>query len=88
MKGPIEEVDAVIFDSIDSSRIEKVARDLSGSGGPSGTDAETWQHILCSKQFKKKPELLKEAVAVLARKLCCQKIQPDHLKTYIAGRLI
>ncbi len=88
IKGPIEEVDGVIFDSIDSNMIERVAKNLSGSGGPSGTDAETWQHILCSKQFKKKPELLKEAVSLLARKLCCEKIHPQYLKSYIAGRLI
>ncbi len=87
-EGPVDDVSSVIFDSNDSNLVEKVAKQINGSGGPSGIDAEIWQHILCSKQFKKKPEVLRESIALLARKLCCNKINPEYLHAYTAGRLI
>ena len=58
LKGPIQEVEDIIFDSIDGDLIHKVAKKISGAAGPSGVDAEGWQRVLCSKQFKKKPDKL------------------------------
>ena len=78
----------VIFDAIDADLIKRTAGSVSGGAGPSGADAEIWQRILCSKQLKKKPDQLCETIAQLSRKLCCSVVNPDHLKTYTAGRLI
>ena len=88
LKGPAVEVEDVIFDAIDADLIQRTARTVSGGAGPSGADAEIWQRILCSKQFKSKPDQLCGTIAELARKLCCVVVNPDHIKTYTAGRLI
>ena len=88
LKGPVQEVDNVTFDALDGNLIHHVAKKISGAAGPSGADAELWQRILCSKQFKKKPEKLCESVADLAKKLACKLVNPDYLKSYTAGRLI
>ena len=58
LKGPALDIEDVIFDAIDADLIQKTSKHISGAAGPSGADAETWQRILCSKQFKKKPEQL------------------------------
>ena len=86
--GPAVDVEDVIFDSIDADLIERTAQSISGAAGPSGADGEIWQHILCSKQFKKKPQQLCEVIANLARKLCCSVVNPTDIKAYTAGRLI
>ncbi len=88
LKGPVMEIEDVIFDSIDADLIHRTAKKISGSAGPSGADAEIWQRILCSKQFKKKPDKLCECIAELAKKLCCKLVNPDHIKSYTACRLI
>ncbi len=88
LQGPVMEIEDVIFDSIDADLIHRTAKKISGSAGPSGADAEIWQRILCSKQFKKKPDKLCECIAELAKKLCCKLVNPDHIKCYTACRLI
>ena len=88
LKGPAVDVEDVIFDAIDADLIKRTAKMVSGSAGPSGADAEIWQRILCSKQFKNKPDQLCETIAELSRKLCCTVVNPDYIKTYTAGRLI
>ena len=47
-----------------------------------------WQRLLCSKQHKKKPAELCQAVSDLAKKLNRQVIPPSHLRAFVAGRLI
>ncbi len=88
LSGPVAKVEEVIFEAIDGDLIHRVAKTISGAAGPSGADAELWQRILCSKQFKKKPEMLCEGIAELAKKLCRHAVNPDHLQSFTAGRLI
>ena len=90
MKGPLprELSQVVIFENIDSKLIYNCAKKSSGSAGPSGADAEMWQRMLCSKQFRTRPAELCEAVAELARKLCVSDTKPSYLRAFIAGRLI
>ena len=45
--------DNVMFDEIDEHVISKTAKRLSGSGGPSGLNADGLKRMLCSKSFKK-----------------------------------
>ena len=47
-----------------------------------------WKRLLCSKQHKKKPAELCQAVADLAKKLNRQRIPAAHLQAFVAGRLI
>ena len=54
LHGPIQKVEAVIFDGIDREMIERFDKRTQGSSGPSGLDADEWKRILCSKQFKLK----------------------------------
>ena len=61
---------------------------MDGAAGPSGADAELWQRLLCSKQFKKKPAALCAAIAETGRKLNTKKVNPDYLRAYVAARLI
>ena len=60
IKGPLPRspCEEVIFENIDGRLIYTSAKKTSGSAGPSGTDAELWQRILCSRQFKDKPSEL------------------------------
>ncbi len=88
LNGPVTNVEDVIFEAIDGNLIHRTAKSISGAAGPSGADAELWQRILCSKQFKKKPDILCESIAELAKKLCCHAVNPDHLQSFTAGRLI
>ncbi|MCP4488385.1 MAG: hypothetical protein GY820_13850 [Gammaproteobacteria bacterium] len=88
LNGPVPEVEDVIFEAIDGNLIHRTAKLISGAAGPSGADAEIWQRILCSKQFKKKPDLLCECIAELAKKLCRQTVNPEILQSFTAGRLI
>ena len=61
---------------------------MSGAAGPSGGDSNLWKRMLCSKQFKKKPANLCQAVADLGKKLNREIIPPQNLRAFVAGRLI
>jgi hypothetical protein len=71
LQGPLGRklVEEVIFENIDSDAIYKAAKNVSGAAGPSGGDADLWQRLLCSKQFKKKPADLCAELADLAKKV-------------------
>ena len=89
-EGPLErkQVEEVLYEAIDAEAIFKAAKQTDGAAGPSGADSDMWQRILCSKQFKNKPVNLCAKVARTARKLNTQKINPDYLRAYVAGRLL
>ena len=89
-QGPLprKPVEEVIFENIDAGAIHKAAKKMSGAAGPSGGDASLWHKLLCSNQFKKKPSELCHELAVLARKLNSETIQPEFLRGFVAGRLI
>ena len=89
-QGPLERnpVPNAIFEELDAEAIHKAAKKVDGAAGPSGADAEMWQRLLCSKQFKKKPFELCSAVAALARKLNQKRVNPDYLRAFVAACLI
>ena len=87
-RGDIPLVEEVIFESIDSTSVQKVAKSTSGSGGPTRIDAETWKHLLCSKAFGKLSDDLAEEIAVLARRICTEDIPHNHLKLLWDCRLV
>jgi len=88
LRGPMYKVEPVIYESIDSDTIYRVALNSSGSGGPSGANSDCWKRMLCSKQFKSRSDNLCDAVAKVARRLCSEHVNPDFLKAYNASRLI
>ena len=90
IQGPLPKkaVEEVIFENLDAFSIFKAAKKVNGAAGPSGGDADLWQRMLCSKQFKKKPAELCEALADLAKKLNTSEVNPKYLRAFVAGRLI
>ncbi len=86
-------VESVIFEAIDVELIQKIAKEMSGSGGPTHIDAGNWKHILCCNNFKAVSSNLCEAIAVLkfyflTRRLCTEDIDHSYIKYLMACRLI
>ena len=61
--GPINKVEPIIYNNIDGRTIEKAARSMNGSAGPSGIDGEAWKRLLCSKSSGKTSEALCDSIA-------------------------
>ena len=88
LRGPCQKVEPCIFDDIDTELIQSCIKRISGAAGPSGADAELWLHILCTKQLKKKPAELCDAIADCAKKLATSYVNPAYLEAFTACRLI
>ena len=90
LKGPLKSLGRWFLTqyTIDADLVHRTAKTISGTAGPSGADAEIWRQILCLKQLKKNPVELCSTVAELAKKLSCQFVNPDHVSSYTARRLI
>ena len=79
----------VIFEEITAKTVQKVARHMNGSGGPTLVDSDTWKDFLCSKSFNNaSQQQLCQAIADLAKRLCTEEIHPDCLTEYVVCRLI
>ena len=78
----------VIYEQLTAEVIERTSKDLSGSGGPTLVNTDAWKYFLCSRSYGRQSFNLAEAVSNLARRLCTERIHPDCLEEYIAGRLI
>ena len=87
LNGPIDDVPSAYFDCIDEEMIYKAAMATRGAAGPSKLDAEQYQRILCSKNFKTEGLVLRSEIAKLAEKLATENLDPAILETYNANRL-
>ena len=76
IKGPLQKVEDVLYESIDGKAIHLAAKRTQGSAGPTGMNSEGWARILCTKQLKSKPDELCDAIATFARKLCKEYVNP------------
>ena len=76
----------IIFEKIDGQLIRSMALRTDGAAGPSGMDAAAWKR-LCS-SFKTASTELCDALAVTARKLCSQHVDPSGVSALVACRLI
>ena len=83
-----QEPEPVIFEEIDGTAVQRPAKHLQGSGGPTLIDSDGWKHILCSKSYGNASTELCDTIADLAKKLCRESIHPDSLHEFIANRLI
>lgn len=88
LSSPIPNVQPVIFDGIDEMSIEKSSRTTKGSAGPSGMDSDMWRRILCSKAYSTSSSDLRYSIALLARKLCREFVDPHSIQDLLACRLI
>ena len=90
LSGPKEKVEEVIFESIDSDLVYKIAKMINGSWGPTLIDNECWKHLLCSNKnnVKVQQKNLFDAIVKLAQQICVTQINPAHFKELFACRLI
>ena len=79
----------VIFEEITPDKVQRVARNMKGSGGPTLVDSDIWRDFLCSKAFSNATQIqLCQSIADLAKRLCTEEIDPICLNEYIACRLV
>ena len=88
LEGPVCQEDVVRFDELSEESIYTSARSMKGSCGPSGQDSDGIKRILCSKSFGKNSRALCYEISKVARRLCCEKIDPNCLQAFTACRLI
>ena len=67
---------------------KKAAKELDGSGGPSGVNADGIRRILCSKSFGKLSSTLCSTIAQVARRLCTEDVKRCFLTAFTSCRLI
>ena len=88
LSGPFQAPNLVRFDELDEESIYSSAKNLKGSGGPSGLNSEGIKRILCSKRFGKESRALCYEVARVARRLCTEQVKPESLTAFVSCRLI
>ena len=71
---------------ITSVQIEKTARKLCGSAGPSGADSDHWKSVLL--RFRSRSELLRDCIATLACKMSNEVLPWKKLRALMSCRLI
>ena len=86
--GPIDDVPSTYFESIDEELIQKAAIATHGTAGPSKLDADQYQRMLCSRNFKTEGLVLRNEIATLAKKLVTENLDPIAIESYNANRLI
>ena len=87
-QGPIDRVSPTKFSDIDEQLILKAANYTKGSGGPSLMDANQWRRVIGSNHFKHEAKELRENLAVFAKKIASEIIDPEILEPYTANRLL
>lgn len=75
-----------MFEQIDASLVRRVALNTKGAAGPSGLNAYCWKR-LCS-AFGKASDDLCHALALPAKRMCCNFVDPQILAPLLACRLI
>ena len=86
--GPVMTTPPAYFYSIDEDQIRKAANATNGSGGPSLLDAQHWRRILTSNKFKMEGKELREQLALFARRIATETVDPAILEAYVACRSI
>ena len=88
--GPVEDIPDSVFLEIDGEMVRDAALRTKGSGKPSGVDASGFRRLLACKSFKKSGTDLCNAVAVMARKLCTEYVDPTSIEAVhvLSSRLI
>jgi len=86
LEGDFIPPDPILYERITAALIRRISHRMSGSAGPSGLDAAAWVRMLTS--YKASSDALCSALAAAARCLCTESVEGDHLKAFLAARLI
>ena len=81
-----KEVHPVLFESLDATAIKSAALHTSGAAGPSGIDALGWRR-LCTAHKSASVELC-HSLALVAKRLCTELVDPAGIAPLLACRLI
>ena len=76
----------VIFESIDANSIRTAALQTEGAAGPSGIDAKGWRRMCTA--FKTASDNLCNSLALIARRLCSDYVDPRGISALMACRLV
>lgn len=76
----------VLFECLDAAMIRSAALRTSGAAGPSGLDALGWRRLCTS--FKSASLELCNSLALAARRLCTELVDPASLTPLMASRFI
>ncbi|CAB0001695.1 unnamed protein product [Nesidiocoris tenuis] len=71
---------------VTANLIEKVARSMRGSAGPSGTNASQWQNMLL--RFGAHSNQLREAIASLIRRMANNNVDWNRIKALLARKAV
>ena len=82
----LADVHPVIFDQIDSLLIRRSALNCKGAAGPSGLDAYAWRRLCTT--FGTTSDNLCHSLALMAKRLCVDLVDPKLLTPFLACRLI
>ena len=83
---PCDDLPPLVDVDVTAAHVEKVARLIQGSAGPSGTTATHWQDFLL--RYGAHSERLRDAVAELARHFANSTMQWDDICALMASRLL
>ena len=76
----------VVFEALDGKIIRRLALNVKGGAGPSGLNAYSWRRLCTS--FGEKSDGLCHSLALMAKRLCTEYVDPDLLSPFLACRLI
>ena len=85
---PDVNVEPVIYEDITGDLIHNIAKNLSGSGGPTQFDTDGWTHILCNRSFSKASTALCQSIADLTKRFCTEDINPTYTEMLMSSRLV
>ena len=76
LNGPANDVLPCYFDSIDEEMVSKASSVTKGAGSSSQLDVIQSHHLLSSRKYKIKNKELRTKIAILARKLVTETLDP------------
>ena len=76
----------IIFEDITANLIRAIALQTEGAAGPSGIDARGWKRMCTS--FKSVLVNLCNSLALVAKRLCSEYVDPQGITALLACRLI
>ena len=86
LTGDTVPINNIVFQKITPELIRRIARQMQGSSGPSGLDADAWCRMLTC--YRKSSDKLCAALASFAQCLCTEELDPGHLAAFTSARLI
>ena len=84
LNGPVNEVLPCYLDKIDEEMVSKASSLTKMAGSPSQLDAMQYHHLLSSRKYKVKNKELRTKIAILARKLATETLDPLTLEAYVS----